>query len=62
MTHGAVAAETRGRDGISPSQKTAMPRWRGKGKEKSPIAHMCTWIVDHQIGAHQLALGDTKIY
>src|SRR5271168_1224159 len=33
----------------SPSQKTAMPRWRGKGKEKSTIAHACTWVVDHQI-------------
>ena len=33
----------------SPSQKTAMPRWRGKGKEKSIIAHACTWVVDHQI-------------
>ena len=35
---------------VSPSQKTAMPRWRSKGKEKSSIALMCTWIVDHQIG------------
>ncbi|KAJ9604034.1 Sphingosine N-acyltransferase lag1 [Cladophialophora chaetospira] len=34
----------------SPSQKTAWPRWERKGKEKSTIARVCTWIVDHQIG------------
>jgi hypothetical protein len=34
----------------SPSQKTMIPRWRSKGKEKSSIALLCTWIVDHQIG------------
>lgn len=34
----------------SPSQKTAMPRWRPKGKEKSSIALACMWIVEHQIG------------
>ena len=33
----------------SPSQKTAMPRWRSRGKEKSSIALACTWIVNHQI-------------
>lgn len=33
----------------SPSQKTAIPRWRAKGKEKSTIALACTWVVDHQI-------------
>src|SRR5436305_9693176 len=43
-----VAGEHRPHN-ASPSQKTAMPRWRGKGKEKSTIARACTWIVDHQI-------------
>ena len=32
----------------APSQKTAIPRWR-RGKEKSTIALVCTWIVDRQI-------------
>ena len=34
----------------SPSQKTAIPRWRFRGKEKSSIQLLCTWIVEHQIG------------
>ncbi|ETI23757.1 hypothetical protein G647_05563 [Cladophialophora carrionii CBS 160.54] len=33
----------------SPSQKTAWPRWERKGKERSTIARMCTWVVEHQI-------------
>lgn len=33
----------------SPSQKASWPRWERKGKEKSSIARLCTWIVDHQI-------------
>lgn len=36
----------------SPSQKTFMPRWHAKGKEKSSVALACTWIVDHQISMH----------
>jgi hypothetical protein len=47
-TSGDMAIEHRPHN-ASPSQKTAMPRWRGKGKEKSTIAHACTWVVDHQI-------------
>jgi hypothetical protein len=47
-TSGAMAVEPRSHN-ASPSQKTAMPRWRRKGKEKSTIAHACTWVVDHQI-------------
>ena len=34
----------------SPSQKATWPRWDRKGKERSTIARMCTWVVDHQIG------------
>jgi len=41
----------------SPSQKTALPRWRIKGKEKSSVALACTWVVDHQIGREALAEG-----
>lgn len=36
----------------SPSQKTAMPRWRTRGHEKSSIALACGWIVDHQISTY----------
>ena len=42
------------RSNTSPSQKTAMPRWRGKGREKSTVELACTWIVDHQISAYCL--------
>ncbi|KIV91354.1 hypothetical protein PV10_05900 [Exophiala mesophila] len=33
----------------SPSQKTVLPRWHKKGKERSTIALICSWMVDHQI-------------
>ncbi|RMZ91221.1 hypothetical protein DV736_g1516, partial [Chaetothyriales sp. CBS 134916] len=33
----------------APSQKTAFPRWRQQGTERSSIALACTWIVLHQI-------------
>jgi hypothetical protein len=45
--------QTEHRQHDGPSQKTALPRWRNKGKEKSTIALACTWIVDHQIGAQE---------
>lgn len=45
-----MAIEQHRAHNASPSQKTAMPRWRVKGKEKSTIALACTWVVDHQIG------------
>ena len=41
----------------SPSQKTAMPRWRSKGKEKSTMQLACTWVVEHQIGMSYLHQG-----
>jgi hypothetical protein len=47
---GGMAVEHRPHN-ASPSQKTAMPRWRGKGTEKGTIAHACTWAVDHQISS-----------
>lgn len=34
----------------APSQKTAMPRWPRRGKEKNSVALTCSWIVEHQIG------------
>ncbi len=43
-------AEHRQHEG--PSQKTALPRWRNRGKEKSSIALVCTWVVDHQISEY----------
>lgn len=49
LVTGSVMAIEHRQHNVSPSQKTAMPRWRGKGKEKSTIAHACTWVVDHQI-------------
>ena len=36
----------------SPFQKTAMPRWRVRSKEKGTVVLACTWIVDHQISKH----------
>ena len=43
-----VTIESRSQN-VSPSQKTAFPRWRHKGREKSSIILACTWVVDHQI-------------
>lgn len=34
----------------APSQKTAMPRWPRRGKGKSTVSHICSWVVEHQIG------------
>lgn len=44
-----VSHDSRSRND-APSQKTAVPRWRFKGKETSSIDLACTWVVEHQIG------------
>lgn len=43
----------------APSQKTAMPRWPRRGKGKSTMAHVCSWIVEHQIG--ELSFNDSGV-
>lgn len=45
-----MTAPTEPRQHEGPSQKTALPRWKNRGKEESSVALACTWIVDHQIG------------
>ena len=54
LAHGALAHDHRTHN-VSPSQKTAMPRWRNKGKERSSLELACTWVVDHQIGIYSFS-------